>query len=119
MSDNSNIKPGPVTSAVNQALAGSAQDRRVELLGKVLGDYRLTAIIGAGGVGTVYLGERADRAYSAQVAIKVVANSHLNQEVQRRFAGERQILANLEVVRNSAKPSKTMNWVPCPRLSWA
>ncbi|MES1195604.1 MAG: serine/threonine-protein kinase [Steroidobacter sp.] len=88
-------KPGPVTSAVNQALEGSALDRRVELLGKVVGDYRLTAIIGAGGVGTVYLGERADRAYSAQVAIKVVANAQLSHEVQRRFAAEKQILAHL------------------------
>ena len=88
-------KTGPVTNAVRQALAGSAHDRRVELLGKVVGDYRLTAILGAGGAGTVYLGERADRAYSAQVAIKVVANTQLNQEVQRRFSAERQILANL------------------------
>ncbi len=87
--------PGPVTTAVQQALAGSAHDRRVELLGKVVGDYRLVAIVGAGGVGTVYLGERADRAYSAQVAIKVVANTQLSHEVQRRFAAERQILANL------------------------
>ncbi|HVY22284.1 MAG TPA: serine/threonine-protein kinase, partial [Steroidobacteraceae bacterium] len=88
-------KPGPVTSAVKQALEGSAHDRRVELLGKVIGDYRLVAIVGIGGAGTVYLGERADRAYSAQVAIKVVANTQLSHEIQRRFFAERQILANL------------------------
>ncbi|HEY9660565.1 MAG TPA: serine/threonine-protein kinase, partial [Allocoleopsis sp.] len=58
-------------------------------------DYRLVAIVGMGGAGTVYLGERADRAYSAQVAIKVVANTQLSHEIQRRFFAERQILANL------------------------
>ena len=46
-------RPGPVTSAVQQALSGTAQDRRVELLGKVVGDYKLVAIVGVGGVGTV------------------------------------------------------------------
>src|SRR5438132_13334645 len=49
-------RPGPVTSAVTQALMGSEHDRRVELLGKVVGDYRLVAIVGVGGAGTVYLG---------------------------------------------------------------
>ncbi|MGC3980699.1 MAG: protein kinase [Steroidobacteraceae bacterium] len=55
----------------------------------------MTAVLGHGGAGTVYLGERADRQYSAQVAVKVVENALLHDEVTKRFQAERQILANL------------------------
>ncbi|MET0988062.1 MAG: protein kinase [Steroidobacteraceae bacterium] len=56
--------------------------------------YRITALIGHGGAGTVYLGERADDRYSAKVAIKVVESAALHPDL--RFRAERQILANLD-----------------------
>ncbi|MES1192383.1 MAG: serine/threonine-protein kinase [Steroidobacter sp.] len=87
--------PSPLTHAVNRAIEKTVRDRRGELLGSVVGAYRLTEILGHGGAGTVYLGERADRQYSARVAVKVVANGLFNEDVQRRFQSERQILANL------------------------
>lgn len=66
-----------------------------DLLGKILGDYRLQSVIGSGGTGTVYLGERADESYSSQVAVKVLTNAPLSHEARQRFVSERQILANL------------------------
>jgi tetratricopeptide (TPR) repeat protein len=68
-----------------------AQDRR---LGTVVGRYKLTAVLGRGGSGTVYLAERADNEYSARVALKIVAQSH-GHDLGMRFRLERQILASL------------------------
>jgi serine/threonine protein kinase len=70
------------------------QGRR-ELLGQVVGAYRIISLLGVGGAGTVYLAERADRQYSAQVAVKIVESALLHHEVGHRFRAERQILASL------------------------
>jgi serine/threonine protein kinase/Flp pilus assembly protein TadD len=94
-SDESGIKNSLLTQSVNNAIERTSRDRRSELVDSVMGAYRLTAVLGYGGTGTVYLGERADRQYSAQVAIKVVENSLIHDEVVKRFTAERQILASL------------------------
>jgi len=60
-----------------------------------LGPYRLVSVIGRGGMGTVYLAERDDRAFEQRVAIKVVRGL-LDAERIRRFRSERQILATLD-----------------------
>ncbi|MGE0189488.1 MAG: protein kinase [Steroidobacteraceae bacterium] len=91
----SGIKASLLTQSVSHAISRTTHDRRHELVGTVIGAYRLTSVLGHGGAGTVYLGERADRRYSAQVAIKVVENSLIHDEVIKRFAAERQILASL------------------------
>src|SRR6267154_6108522 len=56
-----NAKSSPLTHAVQLAIETTTRDRRAELIGTVVGSYRLTSILGQGGAGTVYLGERADR----------------------------------------------------------
>src|SRR5689334_8234980 len=43
-----------------------------DLVGAVLGAWRITGVIGRGGMGTVYRAERADAAFERQAAIKVV-----------------------------------------------
>ena len=63
---------GPLTHALGAALDATTRDRRRAMVGKVVGNYRLASVLGHGGTGTVYLGERADRQYSAQVAVKIV-----------------------------------------------
>lgn len=70
-------------------LAGAAAPRRI-------GPYRILREIARGGMGSVYLAERADEHYRAQVAIKLVhAGSISHAQFQRRFLRERQILASL------------------------
>ncbi|MGE0113438.1 MAG: serine/threonine-protein kinase [Steroidobacteraceae bacterium] len=91
----SGIRASLLTQAVSMAIDKTTRDRRAELIGSVVGAYRLTAVLGHGGAGTVYLGERADRQYSAQVAVKVVENALMHEEIAKRFQAERQILANL------------------------
>jgi electron transfer flavoprotein alpha/beta subunit len=61
-----------------------------------LGPYRLIREIGHGGMGTVYLGVRADDAYQKRVAIKVLKRGMDTDHVLARFRAERQILASLD-----------------------
>lgn len=77
---------------VNAAAATAWRDRA----GQIIGPYRLLAEIGHGGMGRVFLAERADHQYSQKVAIKIVKNDVLGSGIHQRFRAERQILANLE-----------------------
>jgi eukaryotic-like serine/threonine-protein kinase len=65
-------------------------------LGERLGAYRLVRRIGSGGMGDVYLGERADGAFEKQVAIKVLRDGLVGEHAVLRFERERQILARLD-----------------------
>lgn len=61
-----------------------------------IGPYRLIRLIGRGGMGRVYLAERADDQYSQQVALKVVRDDYDTGLLTERFRAERQILARLQ-----------------------
>jgi eukaryotic-like serine/threonine-protein kinase len=63
--------------------------------GGLLGDYRVLRELGAGGMGTVLLAERADGVYAQQVAIKLI-RGFPTADGQRRLRQERQILASLD-----------------------
>ncbi|HZD53680.1 MAG TPA: serine/threonine-protein kinase, partial [Woeseiaceae bacterium] len=64
--------------------------------GRRIGPYRIVRVIGSGGMGIVYLAERADESFRQQVAIKLVRNRLVDPETEKRLVGERQILANLD-----------------------
>jgi tetratricopeptide (TPR) repeat protein len=61
-----------------------------------LGPYRVVRVIGTGGMGTVYLADRADDTFHRQVAIKVVSGIGARPELVQRFPTERRILAALD-----------------------
>jgi len=61
-----------------------------------IGPYRILRALGAGGMGEVYLAERADAQFDQQVAIKVVHGGALARGVHSRLKMERQILAQLD-----------------------
>ena len=61
----------------------------------VAGPWQLVGEIGRGGMGTVYLGRRADGEFDQEAAVKLVAGGPQNREIVRRFELERQILAGL------------------------
>ncbi len=63
---------------------------------ETIGPYRAVKEIGRGGMGVVYLGERADGQYRKQVAIKLITAAHPDTQTGLRFQRERQILAQLE-----------------------
>lgn len=58
--------------------------------------YRLTGLLGRGGMGSVYRAERTDGLYKKPVAIKILDRSAESPEIAARFRAERQILAALE-----------------------
>jgi serine/threonine protein kinase len=58
--------------------------------------WRVTGVIGRGGMGVVYRAERTDRQFEQQAAIKLVKRGMDTDAVLRRFRAERQILARLE-----------------------
>ncbi len=64
--------------------------------GERIGVWRIVREIGRGGMGAVYLAERADQEFEQRVAIKVVRRGMDTDEIVRRFRSERQILAHLD-----------------------
>jgi serine/threonine protein kinase len=66
------------------------------LEGRQIGPYEILREIGKGGMGTVYLAARADRAFHKQVALKLVRPEAGSEEVLGRFQQEREILATLD-----------------------
>jgi eukaryotic-like serine/threonine-protein kinase len=71
-------------------------DKTAELSGTIVGVYRLTDLLGRGGMGEVYFGERTDGRFEQKVAVKLVKRGMDSREILRRFARERRILARLE-----------------------
>jgi non-specific serine/threonine protein kinase/serine/threonine-protein kinase len=67
-----------------------------ETVGRLVGPYRLVREIGRGGMGAVYLAERADGQYEQRVALKVIKRGMDTEHVLARFRAERQILASLD-----------------------
>ncbi|HTE42439.1 MAG TPA: serine/threonine-protein kinase [Steroidobacteraceae bacterium] len=64
--------------------------------GENIGSYRVIRSLGRGGMGEVFLAERADDQFRQQVAIKLVRGGSLSPLVQIRLKQERQILASLD-----------------------
>jgi len=82
----------PIKGAA-RSLADRNDDARV---GQRIGVYRLTSLIGHGGMGAVYRAVRDDDQYQKQVALKLVKRGMDTDFVLNRFRYERQILATLE-----------------------
>src|SRR5687768_15093668 len=65
-------------------------------IGSTIGAYRIVKALGAGGMGAVYLAQRADGEFQQRVAVKVVRGGFPTPFLLERFREERRILASLE-----------------------
>jgi serine/threonine protein kinase/tetratricopeptide (TPR) repeat protein len=94
-----------------------------------VGPYRLVHEVAHGGMGAVYLAERADGQFEQQVALKLVRGSMDSDEIRHRFLAERQILARLNHphiarlldggIAADGRPWFAMDYVPGePITSW-
>lgn len=63
-------------------------------IGRQIGSYRIASLLGEGGMGRVYLGERVDGQFDRRAAVKILP-SGVGEEYVRRFHQERTILAGL------------------------
>jgi non-specific serine/threonine protein kinase/serine/threonine-protein kinase len=83
-------------SFFDQPLAAAIAPPADPMIGKRVGLYKVLRQIGLGGMGTVYLAERADDQFRKRVALKAVRPELLNEHALRRFQNERQTLAVLD-----------------------
>ncbi|MFZ2082392.1 MAG: protein kinase, partial [Xanthobacteraceae bacterium] len=79
-----------VAHVAHQVLSGPSADAPPF---KEFGPYRITQALGEGGMGMVYLAERAD--LGSRVAIKVLRDAWLSPARRERFAIEQRTLAQL------------------------
>ncbi|MDA8021225.1 MAG: serine/threonine-protein kinase [Thermoanaerobaculia bacterium] len=61
-----------------------------------IGPYRIVRELGRGGMGVVYLAERAEGGFEQRVALKLVKRGMDSEAILARFLHERQILARLD-----------------------
>jgi tetratricopeptide (TPR) repeat protein len=87
-------------AALSDLIAGAAdaflKSRESPTEGLRCGPYRLSRLLGRGGVGEVFLGERADGQFQQRVAIKFLRQSAPRLSFRIRFMQEREILAGLQ-----------------------
>ena len=67
-----------------------------DLVGTQIGAYRLDSLLGSGGMGSVFLAQRADGNFEQTVALKLMKEGIYNAHTVKGFLQERQILAQLQ-----------------------
>ncbi|MCA9729986.1 MAG: hypothetical protein KC729_20040 [Candidatus Eisenbacteria bacterium] len=92
------LEEGPVldSGAHGPRIASSDLVPEQELeAGTRLGSYAVVRILGIGGMGKVYLAERADDHFRQRVAIKLIKRGMDTDDIVQRFRLEREVLARL------------------------
>ncbi|HEY3740468.1 MAG TPA: protein kinase [Bryobacteraceae bacterium] len=85
---------GSLTSEVAQSAGQVLESAAATEFGRC-GPYRLVRLVGAGGMGAVYLGERIDGEIQQKVAVKLLRADEHRAAWRDRFLRERQLLASL------------------------
>ena len=86
----------PIAAVISEAVGLLPESNEKDWVGQHVGPYRITGIIGQGGMGIVYRAVRDDDEYRKQVALKVVRQGMDSRHILSRFRKERQILAGLD-----------------------
>ncbi|HEY1315448.1 MAG TPA: serine/threonine-protein kinase, partial [Steroidobacteraceae bacterium] len=86
----------PLLQAIGEAAESLLEGHQDRLIGAQVGPYRVTSILGHGGMSTVYRGERDESQYQQTVAIKVLQHATLHPRLRSRLHSERHILATLD-----------------------
>lgn len=86
-SEDGGLQTGGAVHEINE------QDEKVP---DEIGQYKVVRLIGRGGMGVVYLGERSKGDFDHRAAIKVVRGVKRSAKLAERLRRERQTLANLQ-----------------------
>ncbi|CAN5266016.1 hypothetical protein BH10ACI1_BH10ACI1_23290 [soil metagenome] len=82
----------PAVSVVSETFLAFSEENLENLR---IGNYKILREIGRGGMGAVYLAERADAEFEQKVALKIIKRGMDTDAVLSHFRRERQILAEL------------------------
>ncbi|HLM03049.1 MAG TPA: protein kinase, partial [Pyrinomonadaceae bacterium] len=74
---------------------GDSHDATDDFIGRKIGVFELKKELGRGGMGAVYLAERADGEFRQKAAVKLIKRGMDTDFIVKRFRHERQILAAL------------------------
>lgn len=88
-----------IEKTIVDSIGGAFSDDAAQadgMRGEKIGPYQVVRLIGSGGMGMIYLAERADQQYDQQVAIKLGRHRLVDPETILRLRNERQILADLD-----------------------
>ncbi len=88
--------PGPL-DALGELVGGTGEPAPASFpLPERIGAYRVVELIARGGMGSVYLAQRADGQFEQRVALKLVRSDLDDPHLRDRFLDERRILARIE-----------------------
>lgn len=87
------VQLGRVLAPLEKVMARAVEPE--QRVGDELGPWRLTERLASGGMGTVFLAQRADDLYQQQVAVKLLPGLP-DPRTAERLAAERRILAGLQ-----------------------
>ena len=91
-------RDGPLERSVEERMEQLGHEEAppaTEWLGQRIGAFRLTRLLGEGGMAIVYLGERDAGGFDQQVAVKLLRRGLWSPLEQRLFRREQQALASL------------------------
>src|SRR5262245_49142136 len=89
------FKAGNFLESPAPQLDATSANRDSELLGTIIGPYKLLQQIGEGGMGTVYMAEQS-QPIRRHVALKIIKPGMDSRQVIARFEAERQALALMD-----------------------
>ncbi len=90
------VRAGLLLAGLGDQAPANEEPADATFVGRRVGPYRLVRELGRGGMGVVFLAERADGQFEQTVALKLIATGRLSPAALRRFLAERQILARLQ-----------------------
>lgn len=84
-----------IAGALGALASAPAEGSQGEPMPASVGPYSVIRLIARGGMGSVYLAERAEEGFRYTVALKLLRRDLQSDELRRRFLSERQVLARI------------------------